>query len=511
MTTKNPDLKLNSLIVIPSSQVNNDSANIPALGINPDLIQIQKNTANIALKADESVVDLINAQVNKNTADIALKANATDLETTNAQVSQNTENITNNTTNITANTAGISSLEARVNTNAGDITDLNVQVSTNTNNIANNTTNINTINDIITEAFTTYGTYTTSSSTLSGTEEIRPNLSEIVAMDANYVVVQLEPNLFTNLSMGRVIFRVGISNYVNDELEKLVNFNIYKNGEKEAVISKIFEANETGSLSFVGAINVEVNDEVYFTYNINEEAGSLTVNSPISYNVEFSSNSVQATKSSELVNDKNTIANTGINPDLIKIDENKNEIDNINLVEIPALEDKINEYNGFLSELSTDLYLNQLPAIKDRLTALETLTTQQSQTISNLQAQITQRELSVGSIVISLSMPQYGTWEDLGILADGQALIGGYSSAGELIRHNHRVLWRYGKISKGQTSNDVINGLTFFDSTGNELTIGRESDIDVPAYTGFAGNGPDYNKAYGLGIGSNIHVWRRTA
>lgn len=113
----------------------------------------------------------------------------------------------------------------------------------------------------------------------------------------------------------------------------------------------------------------------------------------------------------------------------------------------------------------------------------------------------------VGTIQLGVSAPTYGTWEDLGLLQEGQAIIGGSSSDGEA----KRAKWATGSYtaqSTDQSSKHFLRGITTFDSTGASLQYGSVEGASVgELYT----NGGSYNKAYGLGIGLDIHVWKRTA
>ena len=139
--------------------------------------------------------------------------------------------------------------------------------------------------------------------------------------------------------------------------------------------------------------------------------------------------------------------------------------------------------------------------------------------IDDVLYQIEKVKLPVGSIVISNVKPNYGTWEDLGELLDGQAIIGGTSdSNGELKLHNHQ--WTYGhkkgKVNDGKGTYPVSSVLTF-DASGAELEINwgtswTDNDFSTENPSGWTTNkgSDDKNRAWGKGIGEGVHLWKRT-
>lgn len=149
-------------------------------------------------------------------------------------------------------------------------------------------------------------------------------------------------------------------------------------------------------------------------------------------------------------------------------------------------------------------------------------------------------KMPVGSIVITTTAPAYGTWEDLGELADGQALIGGATSNGEVISHKHSLSmdshhhtqsshYHY-MFDSGNSPDDSSpiasdhakrrggngNDSYYMRNTTTTPTVVKTSStaptINSTTSTGTIGStGGTYNKAWGLGIGTGMHLWKRTA
>lgn len=125
-------------------------------------------------------------------------------------------------------------------------------------------------------------------------------------------------------------------------------------------------------------------------------------------------------------------------------------------------------------------------------------------TIPNLQAQIVEREVIVGGIAYQPTSPTYGTWEDLGLLEEGQAVIGGSSSDGEVKEHIHDFIQESNSIRLQSSPAGTENA----DSGDNFYSyVSAHQDNLLPINIGKTGG--TYNKAYGLGVGVDIHIWKR--
>jgi hypothetical protein len=102
-------------------------------------------------------------------------------------------------------------------------------------------------------------------------------------------------------------------------------------------------------------------------------------------------------------------------------------------------------------------------------------------------------------------------------LGDGQALIGGFSSDGFVKSHNHK--WNNYLNYKTMDGGGywVIVGYNTFDINGNVINQNSDNNVNgtggdsgnIPAYT--EKSGVDKNYAYGLGVGENLQIWKRTA
>lgn len=105
----------------------------------------------------------------------------------------------------------------------------------------------------------------------------------------------------------------------------------------------------------------------------------------------------------------------------------------------------------------------------------------------------------------------------MGALQEEQAIIGGESSDGLMLSHNHSIITKNSfsiNVNSGGEGS-VISGFTSFDEDNIENLIGEgknESNLEVPysSYTNNIGNGK-LNKAYGFGIETGLFVWKRTA
>lgn len=102
-----------------------------------------------------------------------------------------------------------------------------------------------------------------------------------------------------------------------------------------------------------------------------------------------------------------------------------------------------------------------------------------------------------------------GTWTDLGILAEGQALIGGSSANGALMEHDH-LLFNDESITSYTRPTDSTHAARALNIGGdNDTYIAGSTTYPSLALSSKTGAGGDYNKAYGLGVGLDIHIWKR--
>lgn len=337
--------------------------------------------------------------------------------------------------------------------------------------IEENTNSIITLNNLIQESFETHGVYTSPQGTATN-ETIRPILTAQTPLDPEYVEVAVDPNpnQFTNLKDGKIIFSLFFSNLTNlSETESAtLTLNIYINNILVASPSGTRDPNWSGSFPIEGALTVAAGDVVYAEFVVQ---GSLSVDAPIQYTINYKSADIIASPSSNILNDKIENPNLGINADLNQISTNTTNI-------------------------TTKANQTDLDALAARVAAIEN-----------------SYMLPIGTIVISTNSPTYGVWEDLGLLEEGQAIIGGSSSEGQVASHNH--IWAtesdwYDAGNNGSTKR-VVTWLK--DATGKSIGS-TDGSIEGPYQTNAAGastpNGPR-NSAYGLGIGTSNHLWKRTS
>ncbi|BDV02404.1 MAG: hypothetical protein HPAVJP_2930 [Candidatus Hepatoplasma vulgare] len=137
--------------------------------------------------------------------------------------------------------------------------------------------------------------------------------------------------------------------------------------------------------------------------------------------------------------------------------------------------------------------------------------------ILELKNQMENLKLPIGSIIISLMPPRYGFWESLGILSEGQAIIGCSSNNGNIISHNHQWSARITNFAADVVTGfgNSINKFNTYDQGGNSKIIGNtvpseSADNCQTAWTSLTGS-KDKNKAYDLGVGTGMRVFKRTA
>ncbi|BDV02410.1 MAG: hypothetical protein HPAVJP_2990 [Candidatus Hepatoplasma vulgare] len=227
-------------------------------------------------------------------------------------------------------------------------------------------------------------------------------------------------------------------------------------------------------------------------------------------------------KSSELTNDSNINPSLGINPMLFEIDKNTTDISIIeqgayNYPKITLNGEEITKWSeagiSLSSMITDDSNTNPNLGINSLLNQI----INNQNKILDLENKMEDLKSPIGTIIISVLPPSYGVWTVLGTLEDGQAIIGGSSSNGSIISHNHQ--W-----SAGVTSftaglvigiGNSINRFNTYDQTGNAKSIGSKvlldnNDSTQTGWTSLTG-AESKNKAYGLGIGTGMRIFRRTA
>lgn len=125
--------------------------------------------------------------------------------------------------------------------------------------------------------------------------------------------------------------------------------------------------------------------------------------------------------------------------------------------------------------------------------------------------------MPLGTIVLGTAAPTYGTWTSLGALAEGQAIIGGTTSDGAVAQHRHYML----KSTTTEGTNSVEN-----EAPARGVNNGGDDDYSLrtntsqdeanwsPTSAGHNMSGVvlgTQNKAYGLGVGLSVQLWRRDA
>lgn len=385
---------------------------------------------------------------------LSSKASQNDLNELDLKVEDNTTAIQDLNTNKADNTT-TDILATQITTNANNISILENTTEQLATEIEDNTTSINTLNGLIQESFETFGSYTSPAG--SGVNEtIKPTLTENLPLDSNYVEVSVSPeqNLFINKKDGKIIFTIGLSNLTNEGADVAnLGLNIWYNGALLITPNIDIPIGWSGSRTITGGLEVAENSQVYVEYVI---TGSLSVDAPIQYNIDYNSQTFVANPSSAIINDKTENPNLGINADL-----------------------------------------NLIYTLQNQLNSLQT--------------QVNNLMLPIGSIVFSPTIPQYGTWTLLGTLAEGQTIIGGANSNGAIKSHRHR--WFFSNGSYGMESNnggnrESIKSITTFDQSGSQMRIGDNSE-SVFLNDGYTEQiGSDKNYPYGLGVGT-MNVYRR--
>ncbi|BDV02412.1 MAG: hypothetical protein HPAVJP_3010 [Candidatus Hepatoplasma vulgare] len=290
--------------------------------------------------------------------------------------------------------------------------------------------------------------------------KIRPKLVKIINFDEKYIKTKLNPNKFEILEFGKLFFKISLKNVLNDEFKKTLDFNIYVNGKLAETTEKIIEANFKGDITIISNLEIKKEENIYFEYFLRKGKGSLNLRNIINYEIKFFEKNIFETSS-------------------------KKRNDNIK---------ENNEIKYLLSRVENNQ--NQILDLKKK--------------ILNLKSKITETEFSIGSVILGKTKPNYGIWEDWGVLADGQTIIGGKTSKGSIIKHNHQWISQYAIIgNSNEQDNIAFSGFNTYDLKGNQFWLGKNEGtiVNQISYTSLFGS--ENNYAYGFGLGSDIHVFKR--
>lgn len=127
--------------------------------------------------------------------------------------------------------------------------------------------------------------------------------------------------------------------------------------------------------------------------------------------------------------------------------------------------------------------------------------------------QLEKIKMPIGSVVISKVAPSYGTWTDLGTIAEGQAIIGGSSSNGVVSAHKHLggdIIAGYDDQSNWAKYGGVGTS-SGYHADGKGTNDRWQPYTDNGRTTGGTSLGSQ-NKAYGKGLGAtDFHLYQRTA
>ena len=184
-----------------------------------------------------------------------------------------------------------------------------------------------------------------------------------------------------------------------------------------------------------------------------------------------------------------------------------------------------NQEGKIVGELGTDF-----PNVKNFETYVNTRLNEEISALENK----FNNTLPIGTILInevaSNFNPGIGTWEIIGSLQDGQTIIGGSTDPGEVKSHTHtqnphnHIGLRDLKSGNDYDKNSRGGGNPDLHSVYAYNSDGSNKDYYFPSREGESGNsgtlytnkvtasnnptGGNYNKPYGLGLGTK-YVWKR--
>ncbi|BDV02414.1 MAG: hypothetical protein HPAVJP_3030 [Candidatus Hepatoplasma vulgare] len=165
-----------------------------------------------------------------------------------------------------------------------------------------------------------------------------------------------------------------------------------------------------------------------------------------------------------------------------------------------------NNKSNLKLEKDLDILLNKIFDNQNQILNLENQ-------ILKLELQEDDEELPIGTIIIGEEAPLFGTWKTLGTLESGQTIIGGESSNGSIIKHNHIWTTEYTTIGSLDKQISAFSGFNTYDINGNQFWLGKKdgSEITVSSETDNIKliENNIYNKIYGVGIGTSPKIFRR--
>lgn len=305
------------------------------------------------------------------------------------------------------------------------------------------------------------GKYYSTSIKLKNNKKIRPKLIKINSLDEKFINVDLISNKFTILNSGKIIYKIYLNSIINKKIKKTLELNVFINNKLEKTLEYPVKENFNDNVLLFTELKINKGDVIYFNFSIKEKIGKLYLNDFIYYDIEFSLNKILSYKSSQIKNDSFEIYNDGINSKLNKIILNENEILNL------------------------------------------------EKQLSNLELKSNENLLPIGTVLLGQKKPIYGEWESLGILENGQTIIGGESSNGSVMSHNHMWSYEFTMIGNLDKENSAFSSFNTFDKDGNLFWFGKKDGTSkvINAFT--TETGSDKNYACGVGIGTGVSVFKR--
>ncbi|BDV02413.1 MAG: hypothetical protein HPAVJP_3020 [Candidatus Hepatoplasma vulgare] len=303
------------------------------------------------------------------------------------------------------------------------------------------------------------GKYTSSSLKISNNIKIRPNLLKIISFNENYIKEQLSPNKFNIIKCGKILFKIYLKSVLNDEIKKTLEFNIYVNNKLEKTVEYPIKENFNKNIILSADLNVKKGDFIYFNYSLKEKKGNLNLSNSIHYRIKFFEDFLK--------NENND------NYDI------KNNKKNILLNQIIDNENKILNLKKRLSKLQLKADNLELP--------IGTII------ISGLNKPPYGVWEDLGAL-----------YEGKGIICEIEKV----TSRGNIINHNHIWSNKYTTIENLENDNTALASFNTFQN-GKSFVIGSNNGtlVNKLAYTNLVGS--EYNIGYGLGIGYNIYVYKR--
>lgn len=192
------------------------------------------------------------------------------------------------------------------------------------------------------------------------------------------------------------------------------------------------------------------------------------------------------------------------------VDKANNEIDVVEFFDVKGIEYPIKSINGdgggatfsskehvFEVELvgsRTSERVEKLYSVKYIDSALEEMQKSidsNKELIATLKQDVADRELPIGTVIVAVEAPSYGVWTHYGLIDKGQTIVGGWSTNGSNLKHDHEY-WRADMTTtQSIKSGTDFKGISFASST----VVGDGSD--------------DKNRAWGMGFGNDKNMFIR--